>query len=148
MRLRSGDLRKKISPTRQADGMLSRQEHEQQGGREPKSLTKLVRALLALAAVFSVPQMSPATSVKEVRRVVIFYELALSSPAVALMDQEIRTALENSQFQFELYREYLETTLFPDPTTQKKFREWYIRKYRNRKTDLVIALGPSPVKFI
>ncbi len=39
------------------------------------------------------------------------------------MDQQIRTALENSQFQIELYREYLETTLFPDPTTQQEFRD-------------------------
>ncbi len=128
--------------------MLGRQKLEQQGGRKLKSMTKLVRALLAVVAVFSVPQMSPATPVKEVRRVVIFYELGLSSPAVAVIDQQIRTALENSQFQIELYREYLETTLFPDPATQQEFREWYIHKYQHRKIDLVIALGRSPVKFM
>ncbi len=89
-----------------------------------------------------------ATPVRQVRRVLIFYELGLSSPAVSLLDQEIRTALENSPFQIELYREYLDTTLFPDPATQKEFGDWYIHKYRDRKPDLIITLGPSPLRYI
>ena len=85
---------------------------------------------------------------KPIRRVLIFYELGLSSPAVTALDQQIRSALENSPFQIELYREYLETTLFPDPATQQEFREWDIHKYRDRKPDLIIALGRSPLKFM
>ena len=85
---------------------------------------------------------------KQIRRVLIFYELGLSSPAVTVLDQQIRSALENSPYQIELYREYLETTLFPDPATQQEFREWDIHKYRDRKPDLIIALGRSPLKFM
>ena len=61
---------------------------------------------------------------------------------------ELRSALTNSPYQIELYREYLETALFPDPATQQEFREWYIHKYRDRRPDLIIALGASPLKFL
>ena len=85
---------------------------------------------------------------KQVRRVAVFYELGLSSPAVTLLDREMRAVLENSRYQIELYPEYLETTLFEDPADQQQFRESYIRKYQNRKPDLIIALGPSPLRFM
>ena len=85
---------------------------------------------------------------KQVRRVAVFYELGLSSPAVALLDRELRAVLDNSRYQIELYPEYLETTLFDDPEEQQQFRESYIRKYQNRRPDLIIALGPSPLRFI
>lgn len=86
--------------------------------------------------------------VKEIRRVLIFYELGLSSPGVTLVDQGIRAALQNTPYQIELYREYLETTLFPDPKSQQEFRQWYVHKYRDRKPDLIIAAGPSPLRFL
>ncbi len=86
--------------------------------------------------------------VKPIRRVLIVYELGLSSPSISVLDQQIRTALEDSSFQIELYREYLETTLFPDPKAQKEIREGYIHKYRDRPLDVVITLGPSPIRFL
>src|SRR5262249_4746226 len=67
---------------------------------------------------------------------------------VSVLDQGIRSALEHSPFQIELYREYLETTLFPDPRAQKEIRDWYIHKYRNLKPDVVIAIGVSPLRFL
>ncbi len=92
------------------------------------------------------PVSSP--ELKQVRRVAVFYELGLSSPAVALLDREIRAVLDNSRYQIELYPEYLETTLFDDPAEQQQFRESYIRKYQNRRPDLIITLGPSPLRFM
>jgi PAS domain S-box-containing protein len=86
--------------------------------------------------------------VKPIRRVLIVYELGLSSPSVAVLDQQIRAVLEDSSFQIELYREYLETTLFSDPKAQKEIREGYIHKYRDRPPDVVITLGPSPLRFL
>lgn len=85
---------------------------------------------------------------KQVRRVAIFYELGLSSPAIALADREMRAALENSPYQIELYPEFMETTLFDDPADQQQFRKSYIRKYQNRRLDLIIALGPAPLRFM
>ena len=85
---------------------------------------------------------------KQVRRVAVFYELGLSSPAIALADREIQAALDNSRYQIELYPEYLETTLWDDPADQQQFRESYIRKYQSRRPDLIIVLGPSPLRFM
>ena len=58
--------------------------------------------------------------VKPTKRVLIVYELGVSSPSIAVLDQQIRAVLEDSSFQIELYREYLETTLFPDPRLKRR----------------------------
>lgn len=115
------------------------------GERQGSKAWKLAH-LLFLCLLF--PQGPAAAQVKEVRRVLIIYELGLSSPGVELVDQGIRTALRNSPYQIELYREYLETTLFPDTSTQEEIRQWYIKKYSDRKLDLIIAAGPSPLQFL
>ena len=86
--------------------------------------------------------------VNPVRRVLVFYEVGAHYPAIALIDQGISDTLRNSPYQIELYREYLDTALFPDPATQREFREWYSRKYRDRKPDLIIAVGPSALEFM
>src|SRR4029077_3152210 len=59
---------------------------------------------------------------KPVRRVLVFYERGLSSPTVGIVDEELRDALANAPYQIELYHEYLETILFPDPVVQQEFR--------------------------
>jgi len=82
--------------------------------------------------------------VKEVRRVLFFTEGNLSSPAVAAADQEIRTGLEKSPYAIERYSEYTETVLFPSEDSHRKLRAWYL----DRKPDLIIAAGPSPIKFL
>jgi signal transduction histidine kinase len=88
------------------------------------------------------------SEIKEVRRVLVFYELGRTSPAVSLFDRELRVALEKSRYQIEFYDDSFETTLFADRGAQQEFREWYIRKYRERKPDLIIAVGPSPLRFM
>jgi PAS domain S-box-containing protein len=104
-------------------------------------------ALRLLVGSLLLPAISSAQA-KPMRRVLVFYEQGLSSPTVGLVDQELRDALANAPYQIELYHEHLETILFPDPVVQQEFREFYIRKYRNRRPDLMIALGPSPLKFL
>ena len=86
--------------------------------------------------------------VNPIRRVLVFYEVGAHYPAMALIDQGISDTLRNSPHQIELYREYLDTALFPDPATQREFREWYTRKYRDRKPDIIIAVGPSALEFM
>ena len=105
----------------------------------------MVLALLAACLLF---QPKANSEVQEVRRVVIFYELGPSSPAVALLDREMRATLDTSRYHLELYGDYLETTLFDDPASQQALREWYIHKYHDRRPDLIIALGPSPLRFM
>jgi signal transduction histidine kinase len=106
---------------------------------------KMVLVLFTLCFLFQ-PRANP--EVKEVKRVLVFYEMGLSSPAVALIDHEMIATLEGSHYQIELYREYLETTLFDTPAAQAALRESYIRKYQDRRPDLIIALGPSPLQFM
>jgi PAS domain S-box-containing protein len=86
---------------------------------------------------------------KEVRRVLIFNDFSpLASPGVALLDQAVVTGLQKSPYQIELYSENLESTLFPDPASQREFREWYIRKYSDRKPDVIITVGPASLQFM
>ena len=82
------------------------------------------------------------------KRVLVFHELGLSSPAVSVVDEKLREALTSTPYQIELYHEYFETILFPDSTMQQEFRNWYIRKYRDRQPDIIVAFGPSPLKFL
>ena len=86
---------------------------------------------------------------KEVRRVLILNVMGpLSSPGVARLDEAIVANLAKSPYQIELYTEDLEATLFPDEASQRQFREWYIRKYRDRKPDVIIAVGLEPIRFM
>jgi len=103
--------------------------------------------ICALLGCLSSPVISGAQA-NPVKRVLIFYELGLSSPTVGLVDQELHEALAGTPYEIELYHEYFETILFPDPLAQQEFRDWYIHKYRNRRPDLIIALGPAPLKFL
>jgi PAS domain S-box-containing protein len=94
------------------------------------------------------PQVSSAAPVKQVRRVLIFHELGLSSPAEILLDQQIVAMLQNSPFQIELYREFFEANLFPIPSEQQEIRDSILHRYRDRKLDLIIALGMDPLDFV
>ena len=102
---------------------------------------------VAFAALFLV-QSPAAAQVSQTRRVLIFNELGLWSPGVNAIDQEIFAALRKSPYQIELYTEDLDTSLFPDATSQRQFRDWYFQKYKDRRPDLIIAVGPSPLKLM
>ena len=105
--------------------------------------------VLVLTAGYLLPQPAASAPVKQVRRVLILNVMGpLSSPGVALMDEAIVAGLQKSPYQIELYSEDLEATLFPDEATQRQFREWYIRKYRDRKPDVIIAVGLEPLRFM
>lgn len=114
---------------------------------QSSSRSTLMLALAVVACVLLSPPRAP-TEGRATRRVLILYELGVSSPAVRLVDQEIRAALEKSPYHIEFYTEYLEAILFPDAASQRGIRESFIRKYRDRKPDLIIAGGPSPIKFM
>jgi PAS domain S-box-containing protein len=110
---------------------------------------KRVLVLIAVVAVFFLPRSPAAASVKEVRRVLILNGYGpLASPGMALMDQAIVTGLEKSPYQIELYSENLDAILFPDKASQQRFRDWYIRKYRDRQLDVIITVGPEPLRFM
>ena len=104
--------------------------------------------MLLLLAALLLFQSPASAQLREVRRVLILNELGLWSPGVSAINNEIFAVLEKSPYQIEFYSEDMDTSLFPDEATQRGFRDWYFRKYRNRKPDLIIAIGPSPIKFM
>jgi ABC-type uncharacterized transport system substrate-binding protein len=104
----------------------------------------LVLAVLGLLWL----QTSGSAQVKEIRRILILNEYGPWSPGVASVDQQVTAAAESSSYQIEIYSEFLETALFPSPATQSEFGQWYIHKYRDRKPDIIVAVGPEPIRFM
>ena len=105
---------------------------------------------LALAVLAAISWSHPiaAAPTKEVRRILILNEAGTSYPAISIINQGIQTALNDSPYRLEFYSEYMDTLLFPDPAAQQEFRDFYLRKYQNRKLDVIITVGPSPLKFM
>src|SRR5262252_3018777 len=82
------------------------------------------------------------------KRILILYEVGTAHPGVNLIEQGLRTALETPHDKLEIYRDYMETILFPDPGDQERFRKFYLAKYKDRRPDVLITVGPSPLKFM
>ncbi len=82
--------------------------------------------------------------VDDVRRVLVFNDFdPIASPGVALLDQGIFTAVSQSRYQIECYDENLGANLFTDEASQRHIREWYVRRYQDRKPNLIIVVGPG-----
>lgn len=115
--------------------------------RAPKNcLSKIVLSVLASLWLLSVA--TATTWATTTRRVLILHELGLGSPGMELVDHEIVSAVTSLPYHVELYSEHLETALFSDEASQDKFADWYMRKYRDRKPDVIVAVGPSPLRFM
>jgi signal transduction histidine kinase/ABC-type uncharacterized transport system substrate-binding protein len=84
---------------------------------------------------------------KDARRVLILTERA--APAATLIMQQIESAfLEPLPFEVQVYTESLEAALFNEPGSLDEQRTMYAFKYRTRKPDVIIALGPAPIKLL
>ena len=120
------------------------QDHRTPCERSPRYAAAFVAGLVLL-----LPQTVAAAPHTEVKRVLVFNDLgSISSPGFAAIDQAILVGLQKSPYQIEFYNENLETTLFSDRTSQREFRNWYARKYSDRKPDVIIAVGQDSVKFM
>jgi signal transduction histidine kinase/ABC-type uncharacterized transport system substrate-binding protein len=108
-----------------------------------------VALILVIIAPFLFLQSLTAQPTKMVRRVLIFNDFgSISSPGIVSLDHAVAAGLTSSPFQIELYSENLEATLFPDEASQHRFREWYGRKYADRKPDVIITVGPASLKYM
>jgi signal transduction histidine kinase len=110
--------------------------------------TRLLEVALAALAAISLSQPIAAAPTKEVRRILILNEVGTSYPAIPIINEGIQTALNDSPYRLEFYSEYMDTGLFPDPADQQESRDFYLRKYQKRKPDVIITVGPSPLKFM
>jgi ABC-type uncharacterized transport system substrate-binding protein len=104
--------------------------------------------LLAVLAAIVLSHPTAAAPTKEIRRILILNETNDTYPGINIINQGIQTALNDSPYHLEFYSEPMDTALFPDPAIQQEFRDFYIRKYQNRKLDVIITVGPSPLKFM
>jgi len=118
------------------------------GNTRPYRILCLRKPNLIALAFCLLFQCATGSGLKEVRRVAVRYEHALSSPWGVLFDREMRATLEESDVQIELNSEFMETALFDDPWDQEQFREAYIPTHQNRRPDPIIAPGPSPLQFM
>jgi signal transduction histidine kinase len=85
----------------------------------------------------------------EARRIVVLSEVGLSSPAVSSVIRDLYSTLQlQSHYPINFYSEYLETELFPEEASQAHIRSLFIRKYQKRRPDVIIAVGPTPIKFL
>ena len=121
----------------------------QQRRERRRLVTLLAWVLLTVGPASPQPRLGAVAHKKEVRRVLVFNDLgSISSPGFAAIDQAIFAGLEKSPYQIEFYNENLETTLFSDTDTQRGFQKGYVQKYRDRKPDVIIAVGEESLKFM
>jgi len=105
--------------------------------------------LLAVAALIALHLSAAAQTSRETRRVLILNDLGIiSSPGFAEIDQALVAGLQKSPYHIELYQESLEVTLFPDEGFRRRFREEFVRRYSERKPDVIIAAGSDSLKFL
>ena len=116
--------------------------HHTRASHKRSNLLKFALLLLLTCLVF---QANATAQLKQTRRVLILNELGSD---VGVIDQEIFTALGKAPYHIEFYIEDLDTNLVPEKDSQSQFSDWYLRKYRDRTPDLIIAVGPSPVKMM
>jgi signal transduction histidine kinase len=110
--------------------------------------TRHLWVLLAVLVAIFLSHPIGAEPAMEIRRILILNEVGASYPGIRIINEGIQAALNDSTYRLEFYSEYMDTGLFPDPSDQQKFRDFYIRKYQSRKPDVIITVGPSPLKFM
>jgi signal transduction histidine kinase/ABC-type uncharacterized transport system substrate-binding protein len=109
----------------------------------------LLQVVSLWLGIFFLLQSPASAQVKEVRRVLILDDLGIiSSPGFSEVDQAVFLGLQKSPYQIELYHESLELTLFPDESSQRRFRQSFIEKYSARRPDVIITAGSASLKFI
>jgi len=116
---------------------------------ELRGVADLLRLLVAVAAFVALNLSAAAQLRIEPRRVLILNDLGIiSSPGFAEVDQALVAGLQKSPYHIDLYEESLEVTLFPDEGFRRRFREEFVRRYSERKPDVIIAAGSESLKFL
>jgi signal transduction histidine kinase len=83
------------------------------------------------------------------KRVLMVAEMGMSSPPVFVVTREVTRILHAAPDQtIDFYFESLDTNLFSDEASQARIENWLLEKYADRKPDVIIAAGPSSLRFI
>ena len=105
-------------------------------------------ALIFFSFLFLFP-FSAGAQVKGTRRVLFLSDLGIpASPGFTEIENAILSNLRNSPYNIEFYSESLEITLFPDEVSKRELSEKLLRRYSQRKPDVIVVAGSASLKFI
>ena len=83
------------------------------------------------------------------KNILIFSEVGETNPAIAMVAREITDGLSgDSRYQIEIHVESLDTTIHRTEASQREIGNWILRRYREQKPDVLVAVGPSPIAFL
>src|SRR5271157_505468 len=81
--------------------------------------------------------------------VLIINEVGLAHPASALVTEQVMSRMAaDPRYQTEFYVQSLDSPLFSQETSQEDIETGLLRDYRNRRIDVIIAMGPAPIRFL
>jgi PAS domain S-box-containing protein len=110
-------------------------------------MSNSLRIVLFFASILILPAAAPA-QIRPMRRILILNEVGTQHPAIPIIDQHIDAVFQDSPYHIQWYKDYLDTVWFPDPDDQRRFRQFIIDKYRHQQPDVIITVGPSPLRFM
>nr|WP_292765093.1 ATP-binding protein [Mesorhizobium sp.] len=105
---------------------------------------------MAAAICFAATQMAyPQPEEKPFRRVLVVYENESTQVAAMEIARGLGSGLlDRDPTQFEIYTEYLDNARFPEPGNLVRMSEHLAKKYASLPLDIVIAAGPTAMKFM
>ena len=81
--------------------------------------------------------------------VLIINEVGLAHPASAVVTENVMSRLAaDPRYQTEFYVESLDSPLFSQEASQKDLEAAVLQQYENRKIDVIIAMGPAPIRLL
>src|SRR5271157_292585 len=111
--------------------------------------SNLCRSVILLCTCLPL-MLCPAASTQPVRKsVLIINEVGLAHSASALVTQQLLSELASSPvYQTQFYVESIDSTSFADEASQQRSLALLIQKYQDRKLDVIVAMGPTAIKFL
>ena len=108
---------------------------------------KLSKASCLVLATLLPLYFAPASQGQSKKNVLMIIEIGQSHPAPALVTNQILSALgSDPRFDAELHWENLDAIDISDDE-RNELRDGIVRKYRNLKLDLIVLVGPDPLRL-
>jgi signal transduction histidine kinase len=105
----------------------------------------MLRWLLVVALVLVIS--APASQAQARKEVLLILETGLSHPGTALVTNQIHSAFyRDHRFQEEVYTENLDAADLSDDALKRE-RDSLVQKYRDKRLDLIILVGPHPIRL-
>jgi hypothetical protein len=90
---------------------------------------------------------APPTQAQERKQVLIITEVGLSHPGMALVTNQVHSALNLDQrFQEEVYTENLDAADLSEDLLKER-RDSVLQEYRHKKLDVIVLVGPDPIRI-